>query len=112
MELGAIARLHHDRVPAMPADVDEAVDFAVIVARQYDRNAGNVADIDIARFREIAAVCCKVPRATMNSVSFNGEDFRIGIPTRRQQKTGVDLAVQSRWIGEAWRNRHRRRTPS
>jgi hypothetical protein len=67
----------------VPTDVDEAANLPVGTAHQHDRDAGDVANVDIAGLFEVVGMRCEVPGTPVDARQLGLEDRRIRIPTRR-----------------------------
>src|SRR5207237_6943371 len=72
-----------EREPAVAADVDEAAQDAVAIARDDDRRAAHVAG-EVARLRELPRVPDVLPRRAEDPLSLEPQDLGIRVPTVRQ----------------------------
>src|SRR4030095_7138662 len=88
---------------AVSADVDEAAYEAAFVARQHDRHARDVANVDVARDLQVSRVRGEMPRPLVNALELQLEERRIAVPLGGQQISRVDTLVQAQRLTWRWR---------
>ena len=86
----AAAVLHRDRVGAVAADVDEAVQLSLGVARDHHGRAARIADDVIARRGELGLGAEQRPAAREDPLVLELGHVRIGVPARRQRPAVVE----------------------
>ena len=81
----AVAVLERDRVGAMPADVDEAVQLAVHVAGDHDGHVARLRDDVVAGARELLLGPDERPGAPEDALELEGVHRGVGVPARRDR---------------------------
>ena len=82
--------LHRHRMRAVPADVDEAVELALGVARDHDGHAARAADHVVAHRGELGLGAEQRPAVREDPLILELGHVRIGVPAGRQRPATIE----------------------
>ncbi len=74
-----------ERMPAVPADVDEPAQLAVAGAREDDRQCSRVGGGQLAGRGDLIEACCVLPAAREDPLLLDTQHRRVGVPVVRQR---------------------------